>query len=69
MEVCDTYLKIQYLKRETNSNKFTREDLTIYEIDKSDVIFKLPHPNVTGGSARQLEKMSFGINLGMYNVE
>lgn len=69
LEVADTFLKIQYLKKDTNSQKFKREDKKVYELDKSDVVFKMPHPIVTGGSARQLEKLSFGINLDPYNVE
>ena len=69
LEVADTFLKIQYLKKDTNSQKFTRKDKKVYELDKSDVVFKMPHPIVTGHSARQLEKLSFGINLDPYNVE
>lgn len=69
LEVCDTYPKIQYLKRDGNSQKFKRDDLTVYDIDKSDVLFKLPHPIVSRGSTRQLEKFTFGVNLDTYNIE
>ena len=51
LEVADTFLKIQYLKKDTNSQRFTREDKTSYELDKLDVVFKLPHPSITGGLA------------------
>jgi len=57
------------LKKDTNSQKFTRKDKNVYELDKWDVVFKMPHPIVSGGSARQLEKLSFGLNLDFYNVE
>ena len=52
-----------------NSQSFTREDKTVYELDKSDVVFKLSHPPVTGGSAQQLKKLSFGLNFNCLNVE
>lgn len=65
----DTFLKVQYLKKYMNSQKFTREDKTVYELDKSDVVFKMPHPSFTGGSARQLEKLTFGVNFGRLIVE
>ena len=67
-EVGYKFLKIQYLKKNMNSQRFTREDKTVYELDNSDVVFKLPHPSVTGCSAQQLEKLSFGINFNCLNV-
>lgn len=69
LEVNDTFLKIQYLKKDTNSQKFTRQDKKVYELDKSDVVFKMPHPTVASGSARQREKLCFGVKLDHLNVE
>lgn len=69
LEVGDTFLKVQYLKKDMNSQKFTREDKTVCELDKSDVVFKIPHPSITGESARQLEKLTFGVNFGRLIVE
>ena len=69
IEVANTFLKIQHLKKDMNSQRFTREDKTVYELDKSEVVFKLPHPPVTGGLAQQLEKLSFGVSFDCLNVE
>ncbi|GBN54967.1 hypothetical protein AVEN_272930-1, partial [Araneus ventricosus] len=41
---------------------------TTYVVDKCDVMWKLPHPVLTGGSERQLRKLTFGIDLSNYNV-
>ncbi|GBN58519.1 hypothetical protein AVEN_165934-1 [Araneus ventricosus] len=41
---------------------------TTYVVEKCDVMWKLPHPVLTGGSERQLRKLTFGINLSNYNV-
>ncbi|GBN29864.1 hypothetical protein AVEN_62617-1 [Araneus ventricosus] len=37
-------------------------------VEKCDVMWKLPHPVLTGGSERQLRKLTFGIDLSDYNV-
>ncbi|GBN99814.1 Ras-related protein Rab-35 [Araneus ventricosus] len=41
---------------------------TTYVVEKCDVMWKLPHPALTGGSERQLRKLTFGIDLSNYNV-
>ncbi|GBO13336.1 hypothetical protein AVEN_175650-1, partial [Araneus ventricosus] len=41
---------------------------TTYVVEKCDVIWKLPHPVLTGGSERLLQKSTFGIDLSNYNV-
>ncbi|GBN96665.1 hypothetical protein AVEN_11882-1 [Araneus ventricosus] len=41
---------------------------TTYIVEKCDVMWKLPHPVLTGGSERQLRKITFGIDLPNYNV-
>ncbi|GBN01412.1 hypothetical protein AVEN_95165-1 [Araneus ventricosus] len=41
---------------------------TTYVVEKCDVMWKLPHPVLTGGSERQLWKLTFGIDLSNYNV-
>ncbi|GBN88952.1 hypothetical protein AVEN_139302-1, partial [Araneus ventricosus] len=41
---------------------------TTYAVEKWDVMWKLPHPVLTGGSERQLRKLTFGIDLSNYNV-
>ncbi|GBM93244.1 hypothetical protein AVEN_107320-1 [Araneus ventricosus] len=41
---------------------------TTYVVEKCDVMWKLPHPVLTGGSERQLRKLTFGIDLSDYNV-
>ena len=67
---CWHIFKIQCLKKkDTNSQKFTREDKKKFELDKSDAVFKMPDLFVTGGPARQLEKLSFGINFDHLNLE
>lgn len=68
-EIHEESYEVQYLKRDPNSQKFTREDETVYEIDKGDIVFKLSHPKFTGGSARRCTKLTFGVNLSNYNVE
>ncbi|GBN86495.1 TBC1 domain family member 22B, partial [Araneus ventricosus] len=42
---------------------------TTYVVEKCDVMWKLPHPMLTGGSERQLRKLTFGIDLSNYNVD
>ncbi|GBM40191.1 hypothetical protein AVEN_80191-1 [Araneus ventricosus] len=41
---------------------------TTYVVEKCDVMWKLPLPVLTGGSERQLRKLTFGIDLSNYNV-
>ncbi|GBN73662.1 hypothetical protein AVEN_151424-1 [Araneus ventricosus] len=41
---------------------------TTYVVEKCDVMWKLPHPVLTGGSERQLRKLTSGIDLSDYNV-
>ncbi|GBM80136.1 hypothetical protein AVEN_265375-1 [Araneus ventricosus] len=41
---------------------------TTYVVEKCDVMWKLPHPVLTGGSERQLRKLTFGIDLSNYIV-
>lgn len=45
---------VKYLKRDLTSQKFAKEDPTTNEVDKKDVVLKLPHPILSGGSERQL---------------
>ncbi|GBO19377.1 hypothetical protein AVEN_26884-1 [Araneus ventricosus] len=40
---------------------------TTYVVGKCNVMWKLPHPVLTGGSERQLQKLTFGIDLSNYN--
>lgn len=61
--------EVKYLKKNINPQKFTRHEPQTYELDKNDVLFKLPLPVLTGGSERTLQKLFFGINLPSYNVE
>ncbi|GBL74097.1 hypothetical protein AVEN_230997-1 [Araneus ventricosus] len=42
---------------------------TTYVVEKCDVMWKLPHPVLTGGSERQLRKLTFGNDLSNYNVD
>ncbi|GBL91340.1 hypothetical protein AVEN_203491-1 [Araneus ventricosus] len=41
---------------------------TTYVVEECDVMWKLPHPMLTGGFERQLRKLTFGIDLSNYNV-
>ncbi|GBO01611.1 hypothetical protein AVEN_102681-1 [Araneus ventricosus] len=41
---------------------------TTYVVEKCDVMWKLPHPVLTGESERQLRKLTFGIHLSNYNA-
>ncbi|GBN66992.1 hypothetical protein AVEN_127354-1 [Araneus ventricosus] len=41
---------------------------TTYVVEKCDVMWKLSHPLLTGGSERLLQKLTFGIDLSNYNV-
>ncbi|GBM29772.1 hypothetical protein AVEN_238847-1 [Araneus ventricosus] len=41
---------------------------TTYVVEKCDVMWKLPHPMLAGGSERQLRKLTFGIDLSNYDV-
>ncbi|GBM94669.1 hypothetical protein AVEN_255985-1, partial [Araneus ventricosus] len=41
---------------------------TTYVVEKCDVMWKLPHPVLTGGSEKQLRKLTFGIDLFNYTV-
>ncbi|GBM84327.1 hypothetical protein AVEN_148373-1, partial [Araneus ventricosus] len=41
---------------------------TTYVVEKCDVMWKLPHSVLTGGSERQLRKLTFGNDLSNYNV-
>ncbi|GBO40470.1 hypothetical protein AVEN_275707-1 [Araneus ventricosus] len=41
---------------------------TTYVVEKCDVMWKLPHPVLIGGSERQLRKLTFGNDLADYNV-
>ncbi|GBM21697.1 hypothetical protein AVEN_248518-1 [Araneus ventricosus] len=41
---------------------------TTYVVGKCDVMWKLPHPVLTGGSERQHRKLTIGIDLSDYNV-
>ncbi|GBM65773.1 hypothetical protein AVEN_188221-1, partial [Araneus ventricosus] len=41
---------------------------TTYVVEKCDVMWKLPHTVLTGGSERQLRKLTFGNDLSNYNV-
>lgn len=72
-EICEIsnypVFQIQYLKKQTLSNKFTREDEKLYDIDIEDIVAKLPNPVTTSGSARQLECLSFGVDFSSYKVE
>lgn len=45
---------------------FTREDLASYELKESDIMFL--HPILSGGSERQLEKLTFGIDLSNFDA-
>lgn len=38
----------------------------IAELDHSDILLKLPPPNITGGTSRLSERMVFSIDLGQY---
>ena len=42
--IFDDVYEIKYLKRDLNSQKFTREDPTNYEVDKNNVVFKTTSP-------------------------
>lgn len=72
-EICDIsnypVFQIQYLKKQTLSSKFKREDEQLYDIDIEDIVAKLPNPVATSGSARQLECLSFGVDFSSYKVE
>ncbi|GBN44569.1 hypothetical protein AVEN_52997-1 [Araneus ventricosus] len=41
---------------------------TTYVVEKCNVMWKLPHPVLTGGSERKLRKLTFGNDLSNYNV-
>ncbi|GBN76248.1 hypothetical protein AVEN_261003-1 [Araneus ventricosus] len=41
---------------------------TTYVVEKCDVLWKLPHPVLIGGSEKQLRKLTFGNDLSNYNV-
>ncbi|GBM00851.1 hypothetical protein AVEN_257363-1 [Araneus ventricosus] len=42
---------------------------TTYVVEKCDVMWKLPHPVLTGGSETQLQKLTSGIDLSNYNLK
>ncbi|GBO02828.1 hypothetical protein AVEN_93637-1 [Araneus ventricosus] len=74
------FMWILYLKTTTSSQPFSMKWpsgvpwcmattwSTTYVVEKCDVIWKLPHPVLTGGSERLLQKSTFGIDLSNYNV-
>lgn len=66
----DDVLKIKYLKMvRGKTQQFIEDDENIYDLDKEDVIHKLPSPSNAGGSARQQQYFRFGVDLSRYNVE
>ena len=67
--ISDDVFEIKYLKRGLSSQKFTREDPTNYEVDKNNVVVKLPHRLLSGVSERQIEKITFGTDLSNYNLD
>lgn len=62
------FYEVKYLKRVPNSEKFMQDSEAVYELEKGDIL-KFPHPNKTGRSAHQLQKLSFGVDLSSYNVQ
>ena len=69
---------VKYLKKLTTSEKFVRAatsekfvraDDNLYDLDKDDIIMKLPNPSQAGGSARQQEHLLFGVDLSNFYVE
>ncbi|RZF47292.1 hypothetical protein LSTR_LSTR009783 [Laodelphax striatellus] len=67
-EVHDDHYRVIYLKKMQDSYKFIRAEETIYDIDRDDVLIKLPPPKIEGGTARQLINMSFGVDLSTFNM-
>lgn len=66
----DDYYDVKYLKKDkVYTQRFTHHDPQTYELDKNYVLFKLPHPVLTGGYERQLKKLIFGVHLCSYNEE
>lgn len=68
VELTNDVLGVKYLKRNIG-NKFLCEDHTIYEIQTSDVVMKLPPPYITGGTERRNKELQFSIDFSTYSVE
>lgn len=64
---CGVY-EVKYLKKDLDSQKFTFVDPIRYEVDEEDVVWKLPQPLMSGGSERQIQKLTFGVDLSSFNV-
>lgn len=64
----DDHYKVTYLKKIQDSSKFIRADDTNYDVDREDVLLKLPPPKIEGGTARQLINLTFGVNLSKFNM-
>lgn len=61
-------LEIKYFKK-VGINKFICNDETEYELQNSEVVMKLPHPDITGGTERRRREMVFHMDMTCYNVE
>ncbi|KAK4877818.1 hypothetical protein RN001_010324 [Aquatica leii] len=61
------HFEVIYMKKMLGCNKFVKCE-TVYEIDESDIVKKLPKPTAVGGSGRRMEQFSFPIDFMSYNM-
>lgn len=63
---CQTAVK--YLKKKAG-NKFICDDETVYDIQLSDVVLKLPAPYTVGGTERRNRELQFSVDFSTYAIE
>ena len=71
IEVHGNEFIVEYLKNIENSNKFTKtkKDAEKFEVDRDDIILKLPAPNVVGrATTRRGQQLSFPMSFDGYNL-
>ncbi|KAK9696106.1 hypothetical protein QE152_g32125 [Popillia japonica] len=61
-------LEVKYLKK-VGINTFICLDETLYELQTSEVVMKLPCPFISGGTERKRRQMVFHVDFTCYNVE
>ena len=50
-------------------NKFICDDETVYDIQLSDVVLKLPAPYTVGGTERRNRELQFSVDFSTYAIE
>ena len=69
IDVKEEQYSVKYLKKIAHSNKFLYDKDDVYEIENTNIVFKLPKPKSVGASERQCMQLTFGNSFSNYNVE